>query len=85
MVARPSSPTGRICSASGGRRVALHLMHSVVDRCASTVRQGGGLERSPALSPNSGIVENIGGAAAVRGALRGRKPLPSDRSSVTHG
>ncbi|WP_424863721.1 DUF6928 family protein [Streptomyces sp. MMS24-I29] len=61
MVARPPSPTGRIRSAAGGRRVVLHLMHSVVDRCAPTVRQGGGLERSPVLSPNSGVVENIGG------------------------
>ncbi|MFJ7019687.1 DUF6928 family protein [Streptomyces sp. NPDC101117] len=47
-------------AASAGRRLVLHAMHSVVDWLAFAVWEDGSLVRSMSLSPDSGIIENIG-------------------------
>ncbi|MFF3630607.1 DUF6928 family protein [Streptomyces sp. NPDC002164] len=72
-VARPSSPAGRVRRAAGGRHVVPHLMHGVMDRCAFAVWRGE-LERSPSLSPNGGVAENIGEPLPFEAPYRGRKP-----------
>jgi hypothetical protein len=43
-----------------GNTVYLHAMHSVVDWFAFAVWQNGSLQRSLSLSPDSGIMEDIG-------------------------
>lgn len=55
-----------LVAASAGRRLVLHAMHSVVDWLAFAVWDDGRLVRSLSLSPDSGIIENIG------------EPLPFD-------
>ncbi|MFD5658088.1 DUF6928 family protein [Streptomyces hirsutus] len=47
-------------AASAGRRLALHAMHSAVDRLAFAAWEDGHLVRSLSLSPDDGIIENIG-------------------------
>ncbi len=42
------------------RRVTLHAMHSVVDWFTYAVWEGGKLQRSLSLSPDSGLLEDIG-------------------------
>jgi hypothetical protein len=43
-----------------GERIVLHAMHSVVDWFAFAVWRHGRLERSLSLSPDNGIIEDIG-------------------------
>lgn len=43
-----------------GRKVALHAMHSVVDWFAYAVWQEGRLVRSLSVSPDSGVIEDVG-------------------------
>ncbi|NEA27645.1 DUF6928 family protein [Actinomadura bangladeshensis] len=43
-----------------GRRIIMHGMHSVVDWLAFAIWENGNLVRSLSLSPDSGIMENIG-------------------------
>ena len=45
---------------SRGRTLYLHAMHSVVDFFAYAVWRDGKLERALSLSPDSGIIEDIG-------------------------
>lgn len=56
----PSALHARFLSFAGARSVHLHAMHSVVDWFAFAVWRNGKLERSLSLSPDSGIVEDIG-------------------------
>lgn len=60
MLDRPSELPGHILSLGAGRRVTLHAMHSVVDWFAFAIWENGTLVRSLSLSPDTGILENIG-------------------------
>lgn len=57
---RPSQLPENFLHAAKGRDVYLHAMHSVADWFAFAVWRGGTLQRSLSLSPDSGIMENIG-------------------------
>ncbi len=56
----PSEFPARYLDAAAGRRVILHAMHSVTDTFAYAIWENGDLARSLCLSPDDGIVENIG-------------------------
>ena len=60
MIDFPSQLPEHLVAASVGRRLVLHAMHSVVDWLAFAVWEDGRLLRSLSLSPDSGIIENIG-------------------------
>jgi hypothetical protein len=57
---KPSQLPQRLIDASRGRKLILHAMHSVVDWFAYAVWENGRLIRSLSLSPDDGIIENIG-------------------------
>jgi hypothetical protein len=56
----PSKVPAHFLGATGSARVYLHAMHSVVDWFAYAVWEKGQLQRSLSLSPDSGILEDIG-------------------------
>jgi hypothetical protein len=56
----PSRLDQRLLDIAEGRTVYLHAMHSVVDWFAYAIWTGGKLTRALSLSPDSGILENIG-------------------------
>jgi hypothetical protein len=56
----PSEFPTRYLDNAAGRRVLLHAMHSVTDTFAYAIWENGRLVRSLCLSPDDGIVENIG-------------------------
>jgi uncharacterized protein DUF6928 len=56
----PSEFPARYLDAAAGRRVILHAMQSVTDQFAYAIWENGSLVRSLCLSPDDGIVENIG-------------------------
>jgi len=56
----PSAIPSRFLDFAGPRTVYVHAMHSVVDWFAFAVWRKGKLERSLSLSPDSGIVEDVG-------------------------
>ena len=56
----PSAIHARFLDFAGARSVYLHAMHSVVDWFAFGVWRAGKLQRSLSLSPDSGIVEDLG-------------------------
>ncbi|MFE2582419.1 DUF6928 family protein [Streptomyces sp. NPDC059378] len=60
MIDMPSQLPQHLVEASAGRRLVLHAMHSVVDWLAFAVWEDTRLVRSLSLSPDSGIIENIG-------------------------
>ncbi|MFI0445849.1 DUF6928 family protein [Actinomadura sp. 6N118] len=60
MLDRPSQLAAHLVEASAGRRLVLHAMHSVVDWLAFAVWEDGRLIRSLSLSPDNGVMENIG-------------------------
>ncbi|MGO4462392.1 hypothetical protein AB4039_34655 [Streptomyces sp. M-16] len=60
MIDRPSQLPEHLIAASAGRRMVLHAMHSVVDGLAFAVWEDGRLVRSLSLSPDSGVIEDIG-------------------------
>ncbi|MEV4680911.1 DUF6928 family protein [Streptomyces kurssanovii] len=60
MIDYPSQLPEHLVAASSGRRLVLHAMHSVVDWLAFGVWEDGRLIRSLSLSPDHGIIENIG-------------------------
>jgi hypothetical protein len=57
---RPSQLPEYLRKAGAGRRIIMHGMHSVVDWLCFAVWEDGTLVRSLSLSPDSGIMENIG-------------------------
>ncbi|WP_250035573.1 DUF6928 family protein [Paractinoplanes maris] len=57
---RPSDLPDHLVRAGAGRRIVMHGMHSVVDWLCFAVWEDGELVRSLSLSPDSGIIENIG-------------------------
>lgn len=56
----PSKLDRRFIAAGGNGTVTLHAMHSVVDWFAYAIWANGKLVRSLSLSPDSGIIEDIG-------------------------
>ena len=56
----PSTLSQRFIAAGGNGIVTLHAMHSVVDWFAYAIWLDGKLVRSLSLSPDSGIIEDIG-------------------------
>jgi hypothetical protein len=56
----PSRLDRRFLEVAEGRTVYLHAMHSVVDWFAYAIWTDGTLTRALSLSPDSGILENIG-------------------------
>ena len=60
----PSKLPKRFIAAGGAGTVTLHAMHSVVDWFAYAQWVNGTLARSLSLSPDSGILENIGARLA---------------------
>lgn len=61
----PSKLSNKFLDASLGNTIYLHAMHSVVDWFAFCVWKNGQIIRSLSLSPDSGILENIGETLAV--------------------
>ena len=58
---RPSTLDRRFLDAGAGRTVYLHAMHSVVDWFAFAVWEPDGqLRRALSLSPDHGVIENVG-------------------------
>ncbi|GAA2502405.1 DUF6928 family protein [Winogradskya humida] len=57
---RPSELPEELLRAGAGRRIIVHGMHSVSDWLCFAVWEDGVLVRSLSLSPDGGIVENIG-------------------------
>ncbi|NJP33588.1 DUF6928 family protein [Micromonospora thermarum] len=57
---RPSELPEHLRRVGAGRRIVMHGMHSVVDALAFAVWEDGELIRSLSLSPNGGIMEDIG-------------------------
>jgi hypothetical protein len=57
---RPSELPKRLVELAAGRRIIMHAMHSVVDWFAFAIWEKGEIVRSLSLSPDSGIIENIG-------------------------
>ncbi|MFF0387589.1 DUF6928 family protein [Kitasatospora sp. NPDC004615] len=60
MLGLPSQLPEHLVAAGRGRRLYLHAMHSVSDWLAFAVWDDGRLVRSLSLSPDGGIVEDIG-------------------------
>src|SRR5262249_2865888 len=56
----PSRLPKRLLAAAAGRRMYLHAMHSFVDWHAFALWTDGNLVRSLSLSPDSGILDDIG-------------------------
>lgn len=56
----PSKLPQRFIAAGGSGKVTLHAMHSVVDWFGYAIWENGKLLRSLSLSPDSGIIEDIG-------------------------
>jgi hypothetical protein len=79
----PSAFPARYLDVAAGRRVILHAMHSVVDMFVYAVWENGTLVRSLALTPDDGIIEDIGDPLpfetpywAGEHPARGGYPLP---------
>jgi len=60
MLDYPSRLPEHLVAASAGRRLVLHAMHSAVDWLAFAVWEDTRLVRSLSVSPEDGVVENIG-------------------------
>ncbi|TDD95346.1 DUF6928 family protein [Actinomadura rubrisoli] len=79
MLDRPSQLPAHLIEAGAGRRVILHAMHSVVDWLAFAVWEDGRLIRSLSLSPDSGVMENIGDPFPFEAAYwAGEHPVADD-------
>ncbi len=57
---RPSTLPERFLDLGRGRRLTLHAQHSVVDWAAFALWEDGVLRRSLSVSPDDGIIEDIG-------------------------
>jgi hypothetical protein len=56
----PSALSATLRNAVPARDVYLHAMHSAVDWFAYAIWSGGTLRRALSLSPDSGVIENVG-------------------------
>ena len=76
---RPSLMPPHLLAAGRGDRVFFHAMHSVSDVLTFAVWEGGVLVRSLSLSPDSGIVENIGAPYEFEAPFwAGERPVEPD-------
>jgi hypothetical protein len=75
----PSEFPARYLDAAAGRRVILHAMHSVTDMLAYAIWENGSLVRSLCLSPDDGIVENIGDPLPFEAPYWAGEHPPGDR------
>jgi hypothetical protein len=77
---RPSQLPRRFRDEAGGRTTYLHAMHSVVDWFAYAIwTPDGQLQRSLSLSPDDGIIENLGNPLAFEAPYwAGEKALEVD-------
>jgi hypothetical protein len=57
---RPSELSAHFITGRASKTVHLHAMHSVVDWFACAVWSDGKLQRSLSLSPDSGVIEDVG-------------------------
>ncbi|MBD2898305.1 hypothetical protein amrb99_72720 [Actinomadura sp. RB99] len=79
MLGEPSRLPARLVEAGAGRRLVLHAMHSVVDWLAFAVWEDGRLVRSLSLSPDNGVIENIGEPFPFEAPYwAGEHPVPHD-------
>ncbi|MFF5262065.1 DUF6928 family protein [Actinomadura viridis] len=79
MLDHPSLLPAHLVEAGAGRRLILHAMHSVVDWLAFAVWEDGRLVRSLSLSPENGVMENIGDPLPFEAAYwAGEHPVPHD-------
>lgn len=60
VAARPSELPDQLRTEAAGRRILLHSMHSVSDALSFAVWEDGRLVRSLSVSPDTGVVEDIG-------------------------
>lgn len=67
MIDKPSELPEHIVNLANGRRIILHAMHSVVDWFAYAIWDRGTIVRSLSLSPDDGIIENIGEPLSFEG------------------
>jgi hypothetical protein len=83
----PSRLPERLLAEAAGRRILLHSMHSVTDALTFAVWEDGRLIRSLSVSPDTGIVEDVGrpfpferpyraGEHPVTSVFPGRGPYP---------
>ncbi|WP_370107221.1 hypothetical protein [Streptacidiphilus sp. BW17] len=76
---RPSLMLSHLLVAGRGDRVFFHAMHRVSDALTFAVWEGGVLVRSLSLSPDSGIVEDIGAPYEFETPFwAGERPVESD-------
>jgi hypothetical protein len=76
---QPSLMPPHLLAAGCGDRVFFHAMHSVSDALTFAVWEGGVLVRSLSLSPDSGIVENIGAPYEFEAPFwAGERPVEPD-------
>lgn len=75
----PSRLDRRFIDAADGRTVYLQCMHSVIDWFAFGIWKGGTLARALSISPDSGVLENIGGPLPFEEPYWGGKhPVETD-------
>ena len=75
----PSRLAQSFLSLGGNQTIYLHAMHSVVDWLAFAKWTGGELQRSLSLSPDSGILEDIGSRLSFEVPFwSGQHPVESD-------
>jgi hypothetical protein len=76
---KPSQLPERFLEAAQGRTVYLHAMHSAVDWFAYAIWERGRLVRSLSLSPDSGVIEDLGERRAFEEPYwSGQHPLDED-------
>ncbi|MFI9274026.1 DUF6928 family protein [Kitasatospora sp. NPDC052896] len=76
---RPSQLPRHVLEAGGGSRVFFHAMHSVSDVFSFAVWEKGELVRALSLSPDAGIVENIGAPYEFEAPFwAGERPVEPD-------
>ncbi|MGY1582059.1 DUF6928 family protein [Streptomyces sp. MN13] len=86
MIDRPSQLAEYLVAASRGRRLYFHAMHSVVDWLAFAIWEDGRLVRSLSLSPDAGIIEDIGQRLPFELPYwEGRHRVESDAPSEVEG
>ncbi|MFD7812067.1 DUF6928 family protein [Streptomyces sp. NPDC059785] len=79
MIGRPSRLPAHLVAAGRGRRLCLHAMHSGGDRPAFALWEDGRLVRSLSLSPDEGVIEDIGDRLPFERAYwDGRHPVRPD-------
>jgi hypothetical protein len=75
----PSQLPAKFLEEAQGRTVFLHAMHSVVDFFAYALWEGGTLVRSLSLSPDSGVLEDLGARRAFEEPYwSGQHPVGDD-------